>query len=140
LQTIGHHKGSADIRQVHDLDKLKSYFDKLASMGTSIYNECIATEKHSVRTHAWALGLSPPIPGNMIADWKSPSPLNIEAHFAVRGNTEDQHFHLRTCYDVDQEKTHITQGRFQGLVQAKTERIRTARYRNDTDAGCTEPS
>jgi hypothetical protein len=140
LQTAGHYKGSADIRQAHDLGGLKSYFDKLASLGTSMYNECIATEKHSVGTHAWALGLPPPIPGNTIADWKSPSPLNIEAHFAVRGNTEDQHFHLRTCYDVDQEKTHITQGRIQRLVQAKTERIRTARYRNDTEAGCTEPS
>jgi hypothetical protein len=139
-QTAGHYKGSADIRQANDLGGLKSYFDNLASLGTDMYNECIATEKHSISTHSWALGLPTPTPGNTIADWKSPSPLNIEAHFAVRGKTGDKHFHLRTCYKVDQEKTHVTQGRILRLVQAKAEHTRTVRHPNDAEAGCMEYS
>jgi hypothetical protein len=138
VQTAGHHKGSIDLKQATKLGELRRNFYNLACLGTDLYHECIATESYRISTHAWALGLRPPAEGNTIADWDTPTPLEIEVHFAVQKKAGDKYFHLRTCYKADQEQTHTTHGRIQCLVQAiaKAESTRISRHPEDTKPDC----
>jgi hypothetical protein len=117
-QTAGFSKGSVYTQDWDDLEHLKRHFGKLNSMATELYHECMGTCE--LGTREWTLDLRPPALGRSIADWKIPTPVNIEMRFGVRDPRHGvAHHHLQTSFQIDNAVTHATSGWINLLVASK---------------------
>ena len=117
-QTARHYTTTVTPKQSDELRQLNQYFGKLKILATDMYTECMATCKDG--TQAWALGLRPPRPGIAISDWKTPTPVSIETRFSIKHRSSSSaYFHLKTCYEPDNRRSHTIQGTIQRLIRAE---------------------
>lgn len=115
IETGRHFTSNANHKQTNELAQLKGYFIRMENLATEIYSELKSLSEFG--TVSWAIGLPPPTIGNTISDWKIPTPVNIETRLSMQqGQDRTEHYHLRTCFQVDNNETYTSNSRVKELV------------------------